>query len=137
MTEENAIEKYKILFDLWMSENSIKTNKLQMLMATNAILVSALALANYVAIGIAIGGFVFSLVWIFSLGRTVAYQEKWKEQMNDLKNNFPNNEIFTTHITTSPKQVWGKIPSKYYLLGTPIATTIAWLGVIVHSAYTG
>ena len=29
--EQLAVDRYKLLFDLWMSENPIKTNKLQML----------------------------------------------------------------------------------------------------------
>jgi len=44
--EQLAIEKYKLLFDLWMSGNPVKTSKLEMLMVTNSILVSAFFLAG-------------------------------------------------------------------------------------------
>jgi hypothetical protein len=135
--EEIAIEKYKLLFELWTSENSVKTNKLQMLMATNAILVSALTLAQRPVLWIALAGFVFSLVWILSIGRTVGYQEHWKVLMDEIRKQYGSNALFQTHSTQTALPVWGRVSSKYYLIGTPIATTIAWLSVIVFTLVRG
>ena len=39
--EKLAIDEYKLILDLWKSESPIKTNKLQVLLATNSILVTA------------------------------------------------------------------------------------------------
>jgi hypothetical protein len=137
ISESDALEKYKILNDLWTAENSVKTNKLQMLMATNAILVSALALSNQPVVWIAVAGFVFSVVWIFSIGRTVVSQELWANQMKRLRTQFDHNPIFEIHDekhdTRKKGPFWGRISSKYYLLGTPIGTTIAWFAVIIYT----
>jgi len=130
--ERIATEKYKLLFDLWMSENSVKTNKLQMLMATNAILVSALALAQRPVLWIALAGLVFSLVWVLSIGRTVSYQQHWATQMEELRRQHSSNAMFQIHSTKTRLPIWGRVSSKYYLLGTPIATSIAWGTVILY-----
>lgn len=130
--EQLAIEKYKLLFDLWMAENPVKTNKLQMLMATNSILASAFFLAGN-SIWIALVGFFFSLVWVLSIGRTVAYQRHWKVQMEEVRAKHSANPLFQIHSVKPRPSIWGRIPSRYYLLGTPIVTALAWLAVILYS----
>jgi len=129
------MDRYKLLFDLWSAENNVKTNKLQMLMATNAILVSAVSLVGHTVIWIAVAGFVFSLVWVFSIGRTVAYQNHWHQQMEDIRKGNPAEPLFQVHATKTKEPLWGRVPSKYYLIGTPVATTTAWFLVIVYSLF--
>lgn len=129
--EQLAVEKYKILFDLWKSENPIKTNKLQMLMATNSILVSVFFLTEH-NLGIALVGFLFSLIWLLSIGRTVSYQHHWYSQMEDLRQKYRNNTMFQIHSVEIKPAAWGRVSSRYYLLGTPIATAIAWLTAMLY-----
>ena len=126
-----AVEKYKLLFDLWKSENPIKTNKLQMLMATNSILVSVFFLTEY-TFWIAFVGFLFSLVWVLSIGRTVSYQHHWRSQMEDLRQKYSDNPMFKIHSVKIRPTTWGRVPSRYYLLGTPIATAVAWLAAMLY-----
>lgn len=126
-----AIEKYKLLLDLWKSENPIKTNKLQMLMATNSILLSAFFLTEH-TFGIALVGFVFSLVWVLSIGRTVSYQHHWYSQMEDLRKKYTGNTMFQIHSVEVKPPVWGRVSSRYYLLGTPFSTAISWLAVMLY-----
>jgi len=134
--DDKVAEKYRMLNDLWMSENSVKTNKLQVLLATNAILVSAMSLAEQPIIWIAIAGCVFSTVWVFSLGRTVEYQKHWSEQMKKIEEDNKDNLIFTIHSTRPKTKIWGRISSNKYLIGTPIGTAIAWFGVIIYTLLT-
>lgn len=129
--EQLAIEKYKLLYDLWKSENPIKTNKLQMLMATNSILVSVFFLTEHI-FGIAFVGFFFSLVWVLSIGRTVSYQQHWRSQMEDLRQKYSDNPMFQIHSGKIKHAPWGRVSSRYYLLGTPIATAIAWLAAMLY-----
>ena len=129
--DELAVEKYKLLFELWMAENPIKTNKLQMLMATNSILISAFFLAGQ-TVWIALAGFLFSFVWILSIGRTLSFQQHWRSQMEDVRSHNSNNAMFQVHSLKIKPDVWGRVPSKYYTLGTPIATTLAWLVVVLY-----
>ncbi|MCK5627870.1 hypothetical protein KAI12_00245 [Candidatus Bathyarchaeota archaeon] len=131
--EKLVVDKYKIVFDLWKSENSIKTSKLQVLLATNAILVSAFFLTEQ-SIWIALVGFIFSFVWILSIGRTIGYQQHWKSMLEDIRKKDPNNQLFQIHSAKAKVPIWGRVPSKYYLLGTPIATTIAWLIAFIINA---
>ena len=126
-----AVEEYKLLFKLWMSENPIKTNKLQVLMVTNSILVSSFFLVSN-NFWIAVVGFIFSLVWILSIGRTVSYQHHWHSQMEKLRQEHNDNTLFQIHSVEITPIVWGRVSSKYYLVGTPIATAIAWLAVMLH-----
>jgi hypothetical protein len=89
--DERAFDEYRLIFDLWKSENSIKTTKLQVLLATNAILVSAFFLSGRV-VWIALAGFAFSMVWIFSIGRTIAYQEHWHSLLVEIGNKHPQTQ---------------------------------------------
>jgi hypothetical protein len=129
--EQLAVDKYKLLFDLWMSENPIKTNKLQMLMATNSILVSVFFLTEDI-FWIALVGFFFSLVWVFSIGRTVSFQHHWQSQMELLRQEYSGNIIFQTHSAKISPPAWGRVSSRYYLLGTPMATVVGWLAVMLY-----
>jgi hypothetical protein len=133
--EQRAVEKYKLLFDLWMSENPVKTTKLQMLMATNSILVSAFFVVGQ-PIWIALVGFAFSMVWVFSIGRAVSFQHHWRTQMEDLRKQYSENPIFQIHSVKIKPPIWGSVSSKYYLLGTPLAASFAWLVVIIYLLLT-
>ena len=46
---ERDYQTYKILLDLWSKENPIKTTKLQVLLAVNALLVSAVNISGGIA----------------------------------------------------------------------------------------
>ena len=48
--EQKDFEAYKRYVDLWASENPIKTNKLQVLLVVNGLLVSALQVNGGVAV---------------------------------------------------------------------------------------
>ena len=120
------VDKYKIVFDLWKSENSIKTSKLQVLLATNSILVSAFFLTSQ-SVWIALIGFVFSFVWILSIGRTVGYQQHWRLMLEEIRKKDLTNPLFQIQSVKAKVPIWGSVSSKYYLMGTPIGATIGWL----------
>jgi hypothetical protein len=129
--EQLAIETYKLLNNLWMCENPVKTSKLQMLMATNSILVSAFFLAGQ-TVWIAVVGFLFSIVWTMSIGRTTSFQRHWQLQMDDIRKKYENNPIFEIHSVKIRPPIWGRLSSRYYLLGTPIFISLAWLLVVLY-----
>lgn len=128
--EKLAMDEYRLIFDLWKSENSIKTNKLQVLLATNSILVSAFFLTGH-SFWIALVGSVFSFVWVLSIGRTVSYQEHWRALLEDIRKSYPNTHMFQIHSAEIKPAIWGRVPSKYYLLGTPIVAAVCWLIVFL------
>ncbi len=91
-------EIYRIAMDLWSKENPIKTNKLQVLLAVNGLLVSAINVSG--------GGFtqqkwsiyatgaLFSLIWTFSIGRTSLFQEAWQMKLDALQRAHPDDPRF-------------------------------------------
>jgi hypothetical protein len=129
-----ALEKYRLLLDLWKSENLNKTNQLLMLMATNSLLVLAFFLAEQTP-WIALVGFLFSFVWILSLGHTVSLQNHWRAQMEILRERCAHYALFQIHSAEIRPSFWGKVSSRYYLLGTPIAITISWLAVLLYTLF--
>ncbi len=129
--EQLAVEKYKLLLELWMSENPVKTSKLEVLLATNSILVSAFFLANH-TVWIALVGFFFSAIWVLSIGRTWSFQQHWRSQMEDLRKEYSGNTMFQIHSAEIKPSIWGRVPSKYYLLGAPITLSVAWLIVVLY-----
>ena len=86
-------EAYRMLMDLWSRENPIKTNKLQVLLLVNSILVSAVMVSGggftrdkwslYLA------GATFSTIWILSIGRTALFQEAWHMKLEALREELP------------------------------------------------
>jgi hypothetical protein len=135
-------ESYRLLVALWAGENPIKTGKLLVLLAVNAVLVSALCLAGGLEgknWPIPLAGAAFSLVLLLSIGRTALFQESWKRQIRELSGRYPEDPGF--HLLDGPPdpgkdhplpRALGSVPSRYYLLGTPLLLLIAWTGALVY-----
>ncbi len=138
---ERDYETYKRLLGLWQSENPIKTTKLQVLLAVNALLVSAISISGgfdrdqwylYAA------GMVFSLIWTFSLGRTSLFQDIWQARLVELQHKYPADPRFSildnarVYRQARPlMRVFGGIPSRWYLLFSPFACAAAWLVILL------
>ena len=133
---EKDYRAYKTYLDLWASENPIKTNKLQVLLVVNGLLVSALQLGDGSMIGkwpIFLAGAVLSAIWVMSIGRTSLYQKVWQHKAWQIAANHPDDPRFQTFDTDEAKthtpqwlQKLGGISSRYYLLGAPVVFSIAW-----------
>jgi hypothetical protein len=130
-----AVEKYRLLVDLWKSENRNKTNQLLVLMATNSLLVLAFFLAERTP-WVALVGSLFSFVWILSLGHTISLQDHWRAQMEILRKRGAQYALFQIHSARTRSSILGRVPSRYYVLGTPIAAAISWLAVLVYTLLT-
>ena len=140
-----AFEQYKILLDLWARENPIKTTKLQVLLAVNALLVSVVALKPGPLVTrhmwlVYLVGMAVSLVWTFSIGRTALFQEIWQVKLSDLARAFPNDPRFSILNTKAERKgisrllrVFGSIPSHWYLLFTPPAFALVWALVLLRA----
>ncbi|MDD1660965.1 MAG: hypothetical protein LUQ49_00710 [Methanomicrobiales archaeon] len=137
---EKDYASYRLLVDLWAGENPIKTAKLLILLATNALLIAAMALAGGPVPGnwpICLAGAGFSLVWALSLGRTVLFQELWRLKIREIAARHPADARFQVLDTRGEREkapvllrMMGAIPSAYYLLGTPLLLLILWLGAL-------
>jgi len=136
-------QTYKSLLELWSRENPIKTTKLQVLLAVNALLVSAVNIAGGIAATrwyVYAAGALFSAIWMFSIGRTSLFQDIWQVKLADLRSRHPNDLRFSiletehAHKRTRPLlQMFGAISSKWYLLFAPLALALAWLIVLIVS----
>lgn len=134
--EQFAVEKYKILLQLWASENPIKTQKIRALLLLNSILVPGFLLTQK-SIYVALVGFAFSLVWVFSLGRTIAFQHHWRTQMEKLRRQHRENPILEIHAEEQELEFYGRVPSKYILLGSVAISTVVWLLVVQFAWLSG
>ena len=140
--QQQDLQVYQAYLQLWQSENPIKTNKLQILLLTNAILVSALHLAGGLIAQnalILIGGALFSLVWILSIGRTSLFQKVWQIKAQTIAQRYPGDARFAildTKQSLYACPAWlralGQVSSKYYLLGTPFLLAMSWLGALAY-----
>ncbi len=144
-------EIYKQLITLWAAENPIKTNKLQVLLVVNGLLLSAVSLSGgFVARNwpIYLGGAVLSLVWVLSIGRTSLFQKIWQMKIRKLATNYPNDNRFhvldykKTELTEMKRsdmflRVVGAVSSKYYLIGAPFVFCVAWLALLIFFGLFG
>lgn len=127
---------YKAYVELWASENPIKTNKLQVLLVVNGLLVSALQLGNGAMAGkwpIFLAGAVLSVIWVMSIGRTSLFQKVWQYKARQIAMHYPNDprfQVFDTDEAKTSAPPWlralGGISSKYYLLGAPVLFSVMW-----------
>ncbi len=134
---EHDYEAYRALLDLWSRENPIKTTKLQMLLAVNALLVSVVNYTSTVAAPrwyLYLAGAAFSLIWTFSIGRTSLFQDVWQIKLADIQRRHPGDPRFTILDTGDAQRrarpmlrAFGAMPSKWYLLFSPLLFAIAWL----------
>ncbi|MDR4506971.1 MAG: hypothetical protein MRJ65_01825 [Candidatus Brocadiaceae bacterium] len=148
MEEDKDYEAYKTYLGLWESENPIKTNKLQVLLIVNGLLVSAVQVAGGFTRDnwfLFLAGASFSFIWVLSIGRTSLFQKVWQtkakaiaektENMND-----PRFQAFNTEAEEEKAPIWlrilGSIPSKYYLLGAPVLFSIIWFALLLYVLFT-
>jgi len=143
--EEKDYEAYKSYLTMWASENPIKTNKLQVLLVVNGLLVSALQIAGgFVAKNwfILLAGAVFSFIWVLSIGRTSLFQQVWQSKAQEIagKAAYAGDPRFRVLDTQEAERrapatlrSLGRVPSKYYLLGAPILFSLLWLVALVYS----
>jgi hypothetical protein len=136
-------ETYKRLLELWSRENPIKTTKLQVLLAVNALLVSAVSVAGGIAANrwyVFATGALFSAIWMFSIGRTSPFQDVWQVKLADLRRRHPNDLRFSILEIEQARQrirpmlrMFGALSSKWYLLFAPLGLALTWLIVLVVS----
>lgn len=135
-------EIYKQLVELWARENPIKTSKLQALLVVNGLLLSAVTIGGGFQAKswpLYAGGTLFSLVWVLSIGRTSLFQEVWQRKIAQLQGKHPGDERFRVLDAGEPMReapgflrLLGGVPSKYYLLGAPLALCLVWLGALLY-----
>lgn len=135
---------YRSLLDLWSKENPIKTTKLQVLLAVNALLVSALNFSGGITASkwyLYVAGAIFCFVWTFSIGRTCLFQDVWGIKMSEIRRRHAGDPRFSILETKEAEKkasmlmrVFGAIPSRYYLLFTPFFFAIAWLAILAVSS---
>jgi hypothetical protein len=142
--EEKDYEAYKQYVTLWASENPIKTNKLQVLLVVNGLLVSALQVAGGFTRDnwfLFVAGAVFSAIWILSIGRTSLFQQAWANKAADIAGKpayagDPRFQILDTDAAERRAPRWlqrlGTVSSKYYLLGAPILFSACWVISLIY-----
>ncbi|HWR83809.1 MAG TPA: hypothetical protein VN285_10955 [Candidatus Deferrimicrobium sp.] len=138
---DRDFEVYKLLLELWAAENPIKTNKLQVLLAANAILISATGVAGGLTADkwyIYVAGAVFCLVWTLSIGRTALFQKAWQIKLDQLRQRHPEDARFTILETSEAEKrarpilrLLGGVSSKWYLLFSPLVFALAWIVVLL------
>jgi len=137
---ERDYQTYKSLLDLWSKENPIKTTKLQVLLAVNALLVSAVNISGGITAGrwyVYLAGAVFSFIWMFSIGRTSLFQDVWQIKLADLRARHPGDPRFSILEVEDARRrarpmlrTFGAVSSKWYLLFSPLVFALAWLVIL-------
>jgi len=133
---------YRAYVDLWTAENPIKTNKLQVLLIVNALLVSVLNVGGGFHIAkwpIFMAGSVSCVIWLMSIGRTSLFQKVWQTKAIELSNTYTGDHRFQLLDTEAAElaaprwlRFWGAVPSRFYLLGAPMVFSLAWTGELVY-----
>lgn len=141
---EKDFTVYKQLLDLWSKENPIKTNKLQVLLVVNGLLLSAVNISKgFIPQNwpLYVGGALFSLIWVLSIGRTSLFQEIWQVKIDELAKKYSDDQRFQVHRTKEYKvkasrllRVAGCMSSKYYLVGAPFLFFSIWLFILLYFA---
>jgi len=140
---ERDYEIFRHLVDLWAKENPIKTSKLQVLLVVNSLILTAVNISggfkreNWL---LYLGGAVFSLVWVLSIGRTSLFQDIWQVKIEGLARKHPEDQRFQImkygkeDLKAVPLflRIAGGVPSKYYLIGAPFLFCTVWLVIFLY-----
>jgi hypothetical protein len=139
---ERDYETYRRLLDLWARENPVKTNKLQVLLLVNGLLLIAFTLNGGLVTEnrlISLGGFLFSLVWLLSIGRTSLFQKVWQAKLDALAARHSDDDRFQVLDTLEAERLapgflrlFGGVSSKYYLVVAPLVLCAAWLVAFLY-----
>jgi len=141
MTDNNneKNDAIKVLYEMWRHENNIVNQKIAIYFAIQAILIISLSSSP---IPTAVAGLIVSLIWFFSIGRTIVYRIYWLERITKLLEDTGGIKLLpiikeekkmkkTKEKHIYRMQWFGKVPSKYVLLGTPFIGLILWLVILV------
>jgi hypothetical protein len=140
--EEKDYQAYKTYVQLWKDENPIKTNKLQVLLIVNGLLVSALQVAGGFSAEnwfLFLAGAVFSFIWVLSIGRTSLFQKIWQFKAREISDRYPEDQRFSILDTAEAMKeapawlrILGGVSSKYYLLGAPVLFFLLWIAALIY-----
>ncbi len=128
----DKFELLKTLHEMWRHENDIANKKIAIFFTVQSILMISFAASTVIT---SILGFSISIIWFLSLGRTIVYRQHWDSHAIKLSSDLSEKskayyQIFPT-IDEKKKMAWyGKVPSKIFLLGTPLFCALLW-GVIL------
>jgi len=128
-TRDDRRRRYGLVLGLWKAENPLKTLKLQVLLLTNALLLPSFLEYRGGAGAVLLALFMIGadLVWVFSIGRTVASQHLWKAELETIQEEDPDDPFLSLHAQAHRKLAWwGSLPSATYLVGSPIALSLSW-----------
>jgi hypothetical protein len=140
--EEKDYQAYQTYVQLWKDENPIKTNKLQVLLIVNGLLVSALQVAGGFSAEnwfLFLAGAVFSFIWVLSIGRTSLFQKIWQFKAREISDRYPEDQRFSILNTAEAMKeaptwlrILGCVSSKYYLLGAPVLFSLSWVAALIY-----
>jgi len=133
--------RYEAVLRLWEAENPIKTIKLQFFLLTNGLLVPAYgALASgsspLAAALTALMAAALNVIWLSSIGRTVAFQRIWKREMEKLCAEDREDPFLRLHAPeegTLP--FWGCVSSSRYLIGAPLGFAAIWTVLLAWAVF--
>jgi hypothetical protein len=121
-------EQIKIYVDLWKSENPIKTQKLMAYFVCQSILAVAATKNQLTLLLFSFFGAIWSIWWVFCIGRTVAYQQLWQNKLTGLEK-----DLFPTSEDKKALPWYGILPAKYTLLAPPIVGAAIWGILFLYS----
>jgi hypothetical protein len=133
----NESEKIKMYFEVWTTENNVKTNKLMIFFVVQTILATTFNYTTKVIWITPVIGIIFSFIWFFCIGRTVAFQKIWKKKIENIaqNSNDPNIKTFAFFPTREEEfdmPFYGKMPSVFITLLPPSIMTFLWSLVLVY-----
>lgn len=130
-----TIEALKALIQLWTSDNSISVSKVAQYVTLQVVLLGFANLASNKGGLILPSVAVFlSILWFFSIGRTFAYRDLWRQRIRIIV--AANPELadfdFIDEERSSPRIWYARLSSKVAQMGTTAIGALCWLAVIVH-----
>jgi len=116
---EEPTERAKLLFSLWTEENSVVSQKTNLFVATEAILVAAVVTSPSLGWLVTLVGLAVSANWLLSVGRTLRYRDHWRRLLSQ--------EGEVAMFPPAARTVLGWLPSRLALLSLPLAGVLMWL----------
>lgn len=128
---QHSMEAVKSLIQVWTSDNNITVSKLAQYVALQVVLLGFDSLDEHKGRILPFTAVALSAFWFFSMGRTFAHRNAWKDRIHDI---LVNNDELAPFDFLDPKYFtsppwYGRFSSTLVQLGSVALVGLAWLGV--------
>jgi hypothetical protein len=134
VADQVSLEAIKSLTQIQSQDNNVLNQKLSQYLAVQTLIVVVDQKAGWGHIIPPVLGLLTSLIWFFSIGRTIQYRRHWKLRIKKLVDN--DKELEPFDFGEPPGKWYGALESQWVQLTVPVLGMLLWIVLWCRSMHT-